>query len=244
MSYSSGVLDLQPYFYFPMDIKDGLVPLDVQENVTPVISGDYGYEISTRFFSGPLELPSNSFFLLPDSSDFFSAEATYSFWVSSDLVEDTLDIFSIHSGSDGVGISYFTPESELTLHFYNQSTESFALDFKEPVLFTITVASGTITFYVNNEIIFDSSNFAIPANPEIALGSLSDFAAAGAARFSDLFYSQSALNVFQINNLYSLGYNGYEELKVDSASSILINDVDNSFLQTTWQAYGEVTTKR
>lgn len=249
MSYSSKIVDLNPYFYFPMDIKDGLLPLDLQENVSPLIIGDYGYELSTRFFSGPIDLSPGSLFILESSEDFSASEATYSFWASSDLAEQVVDIFSIHSGSDGVGVSYFKNnsgegDSEVTLYFYDQATESFALEFDEPLLFTLTVSSGVLSFYINNELIFDTGSFTIPASPEIVLGGLSDSAGEGTIRVSDFFYLQSALSLFEISNLYSLGYDGFELLSVDSASSLTINDADNDFLQTAWQAYGEVTTKR
>ena len=249
MSYSAAILDLNPYFYFPMDIKNGLLPLDLQENVSSLVVGDYGYELSRRFFSGPLDLPPGSLFVLESSEDFSGPEATYSFWASSDLVEEVVDIFSIHSGSDGVGISYFKDDSgegasEVALYFYDQSTEFFALEFNEPLLFTITVSAGVLSFYINNELVFDTGSFTIPASPEIFLGGLSDSAGEGTIRVSDFFYVQSALNLSEISNLYSLGYDGFELLSVDSASSLTINDVDNDFLQTAWQAYGEVTTKR
>ena len=244
MSYSSKIVDLNPYFYFPMDIKDGLLPLDLQENVVPVIIGDYGYELSVRFFSGPLDLDSGSLFILQSSEEFFSSEATYSFWASSDVVEQTIDIFSIHSGSDGLGVSYFKDESEITVHFYGEGTQSFTIDFDEPLLFTITISSGTLSFYINSDLIFSTGSFTIPASPEIFLGGLSDAIGAGAIRVSDFFYLQSALGLSEISNLYSLGYDGFELFSLDSGSSLIINDVDNDFLQTAWQAYGEVTTKR
>lgn len=244
MSYSSEIVDLNPYFYFPMDIKDGILPLDLQEEVSPSIIGDYGYELSTKYFSGPLDLLSGSLFILESSEDFSSSEATYSFWVSSDLVEQTIDIFSIHSGNEGVGVSYFKDESEITLHFYSQGTESFAVDFDEPLLITLTVSSGVISFYINKELVFNTSSFTIPAAPEIFLAGLSDAIGAGSIRVSDFFYLQSALILSEIANLYSLGYEGFVLLSLDSVSSLTINDSDNTFLQTAWQAYGEVTTKK
>ena len=244
MSYSSKIVDLNPYFYFPMDIKDGFLPLDLQGKVSPSIVGDYGYELSTKYFSGPLDLLSGSLFILESSEDFSSPEATYSFWASSDLIEQTIDIFSIHSGDEGVGLSYFKDESELTIHFYGEGTESFTIDFDEPLLFTVTVSSETFSLYVNNELIFSAGSFTIPASPEIFLGSLSDAVGAGTIRISDFFYLESALILPEIANIYSLGYDGFELLSLDSASSLTINDSDNNFLQTAWQAYGEVTTKR
>lgn len=250
MSFSSAVTDLNPYFYFPMEEKINYFPVDIISDAEAIIQGDYGFEASSRALSASLNLFDNTYFQIPASVDFESSPATFGMWLKSDLVEDDIDIFSIHSDTEGIGVSYSTINSEITIHNYNGTDFTYALEFPDNVFLTIQIEpepdpnSNSISFKINSESIHNQSAFFIPDVPEITIGSLQDGEARGQITVSDLFYLQSTISQYNIDNLYSLGLNGYEIFPFDSSSSITFNDSSNTYLQTAWQAYGEITTKK
>jgi len=244
MSYSSLVNDLDPYFYFPMGVRENFIPLDIVGDLQPFVEGDYGFERQQRFFSDPINILEGSYFLLDQSSDFSSPSATYSFWLDSDLVEEFTEIFSIHDSIEGFGLSYSKEDFKFVVEFYEESTSEISFDLKDPVLITFVVSSGNLSFYVDEELVLQTSNFSIPAQPVITLGTLRGLLGRGELRISDFFYLQSDISAINVANLYSLGFDGYEIFSLDSSSTISLNDVDNKFIQTAWQAYGEITTKK
>lgn len=253
MSYSNAVLDLSPYFYFPMEVKFNLNPVDIVSDLEFNSVGDYGYEISPRFYSNSINLPDGSYGYIDPSSDFNSSPATFGMWISSDLVEDSIEIFSIHSESQGFGLSYSTITSELTFHNYSGSSSVFSVDLSSPSLVTIEIvpdlvvfgpASDSVEIKINSETIYSVSGFSISGEPEINIGSLNDNEGRGQLNISDFFYLQSTISQYNIENLYSLGYEGYDIFPFTSSSDIIVSDANNTFLQTAWQAYGEVTTKK
>jgi hypothetical protein len=227
-----------------MDVRKNLIPVDLVDDLEPFIDGDYGYERQVKFSSDPINILDGAYLLLDESSDFFSESATYSFWFDSDLVEEVIDIFSIHDNSEGVSLSYSTQESKFIVGFYGSSSVEEFFEISEPVLITFAVLNGNLSFYVNDEVLLTTSSFSIPGTPEITLGSLENLEGLGQSKISDFFYLQYGLSQVDIENLYSLGFEGYENFSLDSSSSISLADVDNDFLQTAWQAYGEVTTKQ
>lgn len=254
MSFSSAVTDLNPYFYFPMEERINYFPVDIISDSEAIIQGDYGFEAPSRALSASLNVFDNTYFKIPASVDFESSPATFGMWLKSDLAEDQIDIFSIHSETDGIGVSYSTVNSEITIHNYGGTDFTYPLDFSENVFLTIQIEpeigfgidpdSNSISFKINSESIHNQSAFFIPDVPEITIGSLQDGEARGQITVSDLFYLQSTISQYNIENLYSLGLNGYEIFPFDSSSSITFNDSSNTYLQTAWQAYGEITTKK
>lgn len=244
MSYSSLVNDLDPYFYFPMEIKENLIPLDVAGSLEPSIEGDYGYEQQKKFFSDPINILEGSYFILQQSSDFSAPSSTYSFWFDSDLVEDITEIFSIHDNISGVGLSYSKINSEFIIKIYGGSSFSVEYELKDPILVTFIASSSGLVLYLNDEIVLTVGNFTLPSEPTLALGTLNSLQGLGDARIADFFYVQSEISIFDVKSLYSLGFNGYEVFSLDSGSTITINDLQNDFLQTAWQSYGEITTKK
>jgi hypothetical protein len=253
MSYSSLINDLTPYFYFPMDIKKDLLPVDVISDIQPFIEGDYGYDQQKRFYSNSLTLFEGSSFNIAESSEFDFSPATFGFWLDSDFVEDYTDIFSVHSGNTGIGMSYSKETNQITIHNYSGFGFVQDFEFDQPSLIVIEITpelsfepmlTNSVDFKINSEIVHNQSNFLFPETPQITLGSLNDNQARGQISVSDFFYLQSTISQNNVENLYSLGYNGYEKLQIDSNSSIIVNDVNNDFLQTAWQSYGEITTKK
>lgn len=254
MSFASAVLDLNPYFYFSMEQKINYFPVDIISDEEAIIYGDYEFEAASKGLSDSLNIFDNTYFQIPGSADFESSPATFGMWISSDFAEDEIDIFSIHSNSDGIGISYSITNSEITIHNYNgvNFTESF--DFPDNAFLTVQIEpeigfgvdpdSNSIVFKINSEVIHSQAGFFIPDFPDIVLGSLQNGEARGQITVSDLFYLQSTISQYNIENLYSLGLNGYEIFPFDSSSSITFNDSSNTYLQTAWQAYGEITTKK
>ena len=253
MSFASAVLDLNPYFYFPMEIKRNYIPVDIVADIEASVVGDYGYDQQKNFYSNSLTIFEGSSFNIDESSEFDFSPATFGFWLDSDFVEDYTDIFSLNSDDAGVGISYSKQTNEITIHNYSGSNFVYDFEFDQPSLIVIEiipefsfepVLPNSISFKINSEIVHTQSDFLFPETPKITLGSLEDNEARGEIRISDFFYLQSSISQYNIENLYSLGFSGYEIFPFNSSSSVTLNDSSNKYLQTAWQAYGEITTKK
>lgn len=258
MSFSSAVFDLNPllnpYFYFSMEERINYFPVDIVSDIEAEIQGDYEFEAASKALNSSLNLFDGTYFKIPASVDFESSPASFGMWLKSDLIEDQIDIFSIHSDSSGIGLSYSTINSEITIHNYSGSSFTYSFNFPENAFLTIQIepefgfgvpeGSNYISFKINSESFHGQAEFFIPDAPEITVGSLQDGESRGQIAVSDLFYIQSTVSQYNIENLYSLGLNGYEIFPFDSSSAITLNDSSNTYLQTAWQAYGEITTKK
>jgi hypothetical protein len=243
MSYSSFVNDLEPYFYFPMNVFDQNIPVDFEEKESALIFGDYGIEESEKFFSNQLKLFPGAYFILSESSEFNSAAFTYSFWVGSQAF-DSPEIFSLHNSQDGFGISYLNESEEVVLTVYSDSSYAIPFKISEPVLISLVLSGNDLFVYLNDSLAYTYSSINIPAEPEVTLGTLSGLDGQGELSVSDFFYIKQALSGQQISTLYLLGFEGYETLEIKEASPLSILEGNKTFFQTAWQSYGEVTTKR
>lgn len=243
MSYSSFVLDLDPYFYFPMSVFDNNVPVDFQEQEVGSVVGDYGIEETEKFFSNQITLFPGGYFLLPSNSELTDSEFTYSFWLSSQVF-DNPEIFSIHDSSQGLGISYDNSSEELLLEVYSEAIYSLPLKISSAVLITLVFSSGDALIYVDDSLFFTLPSVSVPTDPEVTLGTLKNLEADGEVSVSDFFYTKQALSALEITNLYILGFKGYENLSISKESALTILESDKTFFQTAWQSYGEITTKR
>ena len=243
MSYSSFVLDLDPYFYFPMNVFDNNIPVDFQEQEPGFIFGDYGIQETEKFFSNQITLFPGGYFLLPSNSELNSSEFTYSFWLGSQVF-DSPEIFSIHESDQGFGVSYDNNSEELLLNVYSDSVYSVSLKISNPILISLVFSGGDVLVYINDSLFFTIPSVTIPASPEVALGTLKNLDGFGEIAVSDFFYAKEAFSISKIKDLYGLGFEGYETLIINKESPLSILEGNKTFFQTAWQSYGEITTKK
>ena len=243
MSYSAAVLDLDPYFYFPMSVFTQNAPEDFQENESGLVFGDYGIEKPEGFFSDQLKLFSGGYFSIDNSAELVASEFTYSFWLGSQVF-DNPEIFSLHDSEQGFGLSYLNDSKVLIFTIYSDNSYAVSFEILKPSLITFVFSGSSVLFYINDSLASTHHSVTLPDSPQITLGSLKDLQALGEITFSDFFYIKQALSSQTIKMLYSLGIDGYETLSINEQTNVSITEGDKTFFQTAWQAYGEVTTKR
>lgn len=227
MSYSSVFVDKNPYFYFPMSARlENDFPLDFSSNSTSVVNGFFSYEHVNDYLGSFVHLFDGSSLEILDFGDNLS-DFTLGFWVFT--TKNTKNIISIA----GAQIEAEYSEGNVSIIVNSSPAASFAE--KELVNIVVSVTNSTGIVYVNGQNVatFTSSE------PESII-----FSSNGEIFASHVYFFQSLLSEDEISALFDLGATASEIIKIDSESEISFFGDLKSHFQTTWQAYGIITTKR
>jgi hypothetical protein len=230
MSYTTSALNLNPRTYFDFSVVDAnFFPVDLERLATISISGPFYYYNSDLFVGKFLVLPQQSSASIPH---YYEYPYSLTFWGK----HFNQNAYFIEWGGSGDGLAVFYDENIDKIVVNIKSYQSVVVDASEYFYFFAEIQQNFIKIYINAEEIYSG-----PFNDV-----LNDifFGSSGAIAISDLAFIDPGININEIVNLYSLGLNNYYSFNIKDPSSVSFSDRILSKLQTAWQAYGEITTKR
>lgn len=243
MIFDSFVLSLEPSRYIPFDdVVDG-VPREIFEDSEVIVSPAPVYvELNTFLGDGGRIAPSQT--LVADlgiDSDPF----TLAFWIQVDDEAGSFEpLYFMDSDSRGTII---TLQGDTLIHSFGDGTQtqSFsygaAVNIGEPNLIAIAYDGSTYRLVVNDSQLTESGVYSVPAQTSPRFFSSND---SSEKAITHIFAAESAIANEFLWKGYSVGVRGKEIRKVLSGDEIELSQGDIESLQTSWQAYGIVVTKR
>ena len=240
MIYDSFVLFLDPTRYIPFDDRENGLPKEILFSAEINLSSDPEYKKMNTFLGEGIFLPANGTVEFDTGID--SDNWTLAFWVQVDTEESYEPLYFFDNQGRGTIITI--NNATLTHSFGNgSSTQTFsygaAVD-DGPNLIAISFDGTTYRLVVNNSQLTESSSYATP-NDIARFFSSNDTAE---KILNQVFIADYAIDNKILWKGYSVGVVGKEVRRVLSGSEVILDQGNIDSLQTSWQAYGIVVTKR
>jgi hypothetical protein len=247
MSYLAAVSELNPLVYFSFSVVDDMdAPVDLQGTVELDFSGEYFYADPKLNFNRFLALEESNYCSIKSRNEFHQSPTSIVFWVDNLNTDSGIkQLFSWRGGTRWVEISFDPLQSSIILDT-SSGGQSQLLVQDTDIKFIAIIFNGTnVLVFYNGQQLYSSAQLA-PSNNQISLifGSLSSLQALGDKKFAEIAIFNYALNASQVKSLYDVGAFGAEKIKIISGSLLSFSDGVKSFLQTSWQAYGDIFTQR
>ena len=231
MSYTSTVLDIGTYFLYSFSVlNNSKNPVDLNSNTTIEVSRPF------YFFKSPLFM--GNFITLKDDADlriigdFPSQPYSIAFWLKKSRVTSKI----VDWGDESSGFSVFYDKSTNKTTVFLKNSTSIEFDMPDYCYLLVKVDNSVAKVFVDAEEIH-SDAYSEPSG-DIVFGSQGECSVGEPALIS------SNIDNNTIRMLYDIGSSNVEKVRVSLQSPVTFSDRIESILQTVWQAYGQITTKK
>jgi hypothetical protein len=240
MIFDSFVLSLEPNRYIPFDDRENGIPKEIFFNAEVNVPSDPQYKKMNTFLGEAIFLPAEETVEFDTGID--SNNWTLAFWIQVDTEESYQPLYFFDNDGRGTIINI---DGDTLVHSFGDgsSTQSFsygtAVD-EGPNLIAISFDGTTYRLIVNNSQLTESSSY---STPQIFARFFSG-SDTGEKSLNQIFVADYAIENETLWKGYSVGTTGKEIKKVLSGSEIELSQGNIDSLQTSWQAYGVVVSKR
>lgn len=244
MAYLPAAIELDPKVYFSFSFVDDFdSPRDIVSDSSLVFSGDYFYSDPTPPLSRYIVLEDKEFMSLDSNELDYLSDLSFVFWNSDAIIDssrkdifywgDEQDYISVYVESDQIFVDISSsvvsvPQDDLPLRNF-----SVVFDLDQALVFYNSILVSSATFVEQRGNFFDPR-----------WGSLSDEEASGDSKFSDIAVFEYPLSENQIKSLYQIGAFGSEIFSISSPAPLSFSGRVRSAIQTSWQSYVDIFTKR
>jgi hypothetical protein len=239
MSYTSSILDLGTSMLFSFSfLNENKIPLDLKSQNSVEISKPFQF-ISTPLFTGKfLSLSQNSFFKILDVDNNYSSYS-FSFWLKKGTENAT--IVDWGDESSGFRVNYINDSNFAEIIIRESDPDPLIVPITYVAIpeyshFLFKIENSTIKVFVNAEEVYDGQ-YDQPSGDIV-------FGASGSFSIAEVALVNSEINQKDISMLYDVGARGFEKASFSLQSPITITDRIESVIQTVWQSYGQITTKK
>lgn len=241
MIFDSFALSLNPTRYIPFDDRVNGAPLEIFEESEVISPPAPPYATINTFLGEGMVLEADET-LTADLGD-WSGPFTIAFWIQ--VGEGTYEpIYFMNSSNEGTIV---TLQNDTLIHSFGNGTgtQSFsygaAINLDEPNLIALTYDGTIYRLLVNDSQLTESTAYVPPANLPVRFFSSND---SGPKAITHILAADYAIDNETIWKGYSVGTRGREVKRVISGSEVNLSQGDVNSLQTSWQAYGVVVSKR
>jgi hypothetical protein len=234
MIYTGLIKKLSPVAYVPMSVGTPGSIVDVISGTQSNLVGSATRETINSQLNKGIRLSADSYFTLESASS-FPATGTVSFWANATEQTGLIgEVFGNQFSKIG-GVLEHTDDT-------TGGTIASPQPDSDIIMITVSYSPSETKIYINSDTVLDLAYGSTPSQ-YIYFGAISDAPGSSPNAYSDIFVLNYRISDSQVQNLYSVGVNGYETVSIDSSSNINLSDSDPELLQTSWQAYGIVMVK-
>lgn len=257
MSYESSIIELEPILYCPIFVFNESGPVDLVSNVNSSISGSFSLNKNISFPKRSVVLDPFSSILVDvsETNEFLSEELSYCLWFSKKGVSGPV----LSVGDNNTGLALSVDENFNLVVFYDglfsdtitqQVTDEYHLvilsisgdiydgedgegDIQDPIL----------RLYFDGILVYEKNIFSLPGSKNILFNSLYGSPGQTQTEISQYFVFPYEITESEAKNVYDLGVSGRQIFELNSDTAVGFSDEDQTYIQTSWQAYGIVTGK-
>jgi hypothetical protein len=242
MAYLPYANDLSPALYFSFSIVDqNQNPINLIGQESIIFPEEYFYTDEKDHLNRFVALPNQSYGSVEEPAS-LSSSVSLAFWFAPLEESSTYEIFSWKDQNNFVELEFDQESSVFNINTSSDGQDSFAAPEADLYFFVLNFDDGSFTAFLNAEQVYSLS---LP-RPEssITFGSLDDLSGIGDSSFGEIIIFDYVLSNQEISILFDLGLLGFQRAVIESGSQIGFSDAFGSALQTAWQAYGNIFTKR